>query len=348
MVHIELDGWQRNDTVRGQPPKPLDWKTVVPECDPNVTWPFDPRVDAAQKELAVGMYVQVTGSLVTDEPHSQEDQLITNMILRLGLPATINWVTANRPGDTTSVPRGANNAAKWIWSDGLTNNARAHPCRWNEIHSPDYFRVIDERQPSRVLQMVAVCAQNGLFSGDVNHFAVDLQGPANRPANTVLAWRSHDTQWTRASSVKSGPTVTVADGHITVDVTVQGDSAMGHSGTFCEIYELWWQPAVRRINVPTVSVAVLDQPVTITVSAADSATGAPIAGDVFMDGNRVAAVGQTFSWTFGSHMEWVVDTGPDGKPRRYRVRVADPVDGHVAAAGYLHGPIVFDLPVGDL
>jgi Repeat of unknown function (DUF346) len=238
-VHIELDAWPRKDDHRGRPPKPADWTaTVGAACSEQAIWPYDPRSDVHGRPLAVGQYVRVVGSLVTDEPHDNEGQLVTNLILRTGLAGA-----RATPGVTEEqIRKGANNAAKWIWMESVSDSDRDNPARWNEIHSPDYFEVLsDDTGQRRRMYQIAVCAQNGLFSGDTERMTVNLPAPAARPPNSQLRHRVHPTRWTRAASVKAGPTVTAAGDQLRVDVTVQGDAGMGSSGKYAGIVEVWWE-----------------------------------------------------------------------------------------------------------
>jgi hypothetical protein len=234
-------------------------------CSEDVIWPFDPRLDAHGQPLAVPhdangrplrgpRYVRVVGSLVTDEPHSVTGNTATEIILRSGVDAGHAFLIASEEpfGQDTKAKRDkwhdrANDAAKWIWAESRGEEDPDDPARWTEIHSPDYFEILDSdedpKERTRSLYQVAVCAQNGLVTGDVEHFVVDLAGPPHwREAGFELNWRAYPTRWTLGPSVTAGPTVTIADHHITVDVAVQGEAGMGHSGRFCTVYELWWSP----------------------------------------------------------------------------------------------------------
>jgi hypothetical protein len=207
-------------------------------CSTDATWPYDPRTDVHGTALAAGQRVRVVGSLVTDEPHDKEGQLVTNVILRTGLAGA----RASRQFSEAQIRQGANNAAKWMWMESISDSDPGNPARWNEIHSPDFIEVQrDDPGQRRRLYQVAVCAQNGLFSGDTERLTVALTAPAAPGPTSRLRHRVHPTRWTRISSVKTGPTVTATGDHVTVDVSVQGDGGMESSGKFAGIIELWWE-----------------------------------------------------------------------------------------------------------
>lgn len=264
-VHIELDGWPRHDS-RGEAAKPDTWTLKLPDqCPglPDTVWPYDPRFGRdwrdgkngmASVELATGQYVSVWGSLVTDEPHDRSDQIATNMVLRSGVDATIGALGMAR---ATS---GAIMAARWIWDEQLPETAANLPARWNEIHSPDYFAVIDPGSDpawpvseiaagprlspgtagsTAKLWAVCVCAQNGLFSGDTQTFRAELTAPPGHPGAELRCTRIQ-TPWTRLASVVSGPTITIGSDSATVDVSVRGDAGMGASGKYYELFIVEW------------------------------------------------------------------------------------------------------------
>jgi hypothetical protein len=326
---VELDAWQRHDVHRGQPPKPADWTfSLGGECgDSGAIWPFDPRKDVHGVTLTVGQYVRMVGSLVTDEPHDKEAAPRTNEVLRLGLPAASLLMS---PADLVVA---AANAAKWIWMESVPDENPTNPARWNEIHSPDYIEVLGNKERSRQLYQVVVCAQNGLLSGDVERTAIELHGPPRRPPNTLLRWRQFASTWTLSDTVKEGPFITPADDHITVNVTVQGAAGLGSSGKYAELFELWWEVSLAHLSVAPVTVAV-DKPVTLTVTAVNADTGAPVNGGVDFDGKRVGTTGSPFGWTFGTHVEWEIEWDPRGKPHRVSFRSVDPVEAVVVAEGY--------------
>ena len=250
-IEIELDAWPRTDATRGFPPQPADWITpdwAAPlpylcqhdDGSPvNATWPWNPLM-AKNGTLAVGQYLRIVGSAVTDHPHERSDSVITNMILNQGIEATRAFLLTFDPGNAERrLKDGASSAAKWIFSEKIPPEDPANPSRWNEIHSPDYIEILEPKPQDRRLHQVMVCAQNGLLEGTTEQATLELPGPPARKPNSRLRYHRHPTAWTRGDSVKDGPHVTVADDHITVSVTVQGDGGWGHSGRYYELYEVW-------------------------------------------------------------------------------------------------------------
>ena len=70
LIHIELDAWPRSGTQRGSPARPATW-SFTNDCNGGAAvWPFDPKnPKPGDPALALGQYVRVVGSLVTDHPH---------------------------------------------------------------------------------------------------------------------------------------------------------------------------------------------------------------------------------------------------------------------------------------
>lgn len=366
-IHAELDGWQRTDLTRGQPPKPVDWTfptaTADWPFDSTTIWPFDPRVDANGKTLAdaQGHYARVVGSLVTDGAHADGNKFFTNQVLWTGVGTAARAINAtpgmSRKDGDALLADAANNAAKWLWIESAEADNPANPARWNELHSPDYIELMDEPADRRCLYQVAVCAAHGLFSGDTEHLKVDLMGPPGRPAGSILRYRAYPTSWTDPSTVIAGPILTAAYGHLTVDVTVQGQSGMGHSGKYAELFELWWEKALRYMTIANVAVPV-DQTVSVVVRAFDASSHAEISGAVLFDGKQVGQTGTSFAHRFGTHTVWTIVRDSRNTPHRVAMQMVDPFEGVVHVDDYHDAriPFVFtgiDIPdvsgdIGDI
>jgi hypothetical protein len=254
-IHIELDAWSRHDS-RGVQPKPDDWTTILSGAcdDADAVWPFDPRKDVHNTPIVKGNYVRMVGSLVTDEPHSAEDQLVTNSILASGLQATEAWlITTDAAHAAARLSKGASNAAKWIAEDKVPENDPSCAARWNELHSPDFIEVIDSRPRRRHYYLTLICAENGVLAGQSETAALVLPGPPSREPNTTLRYIRRATGYSIPYTVKSAPTIVPSDDHITVSATVQGQGALGHHGRLFEVYELWYAPHSRIRTCSVVS-----------------------------------------------------------------------------------------------
>jgi len=262
ILHMELDGWQRVDVTRGQPPKPDDW-ICTNECNDHQTyWPYNPRnPKPGDPALARGQYVRVVGSLVTDSPHMMSDQFATNLVLRLGYDVVVarlrdaelvNLFTLGAdPGGAEAAARARAdaaefNAVKWLWGPNQSQEDERHPARFHEIHSPDYIEVLPPKAAKETVRVIAVVAQNGLSSGDVEEISVKIPAP-NRPSQWhVLAHHKLLSANTIASTVLTDEVIPLADG-IRVRVRVQGEGGMGANGKFFAIYRVGW--TLQRVVV---------------------------------------------------------------------------------------------------
>jgi len=316
ICNVELDGWQRSDPHRGQPPQPASW-TFHNDCNGGTTvWPFDPRnPKAGDPPLAVGQHVRIVGSLVTDAPHMMRDQLATNTVLRFGYGAAVGMLGPAR------ADAGQENAIKWLWGPNQTETDENHPARYNEVHSPDYIGVLPAKSPSETVRCVAVVAQNGLFVGDTEEITAVIRPPSPRPSPShVLSYSKHVGPNTIGSTVLLDEMQVAAD-HITVHVRVQGQAGMGASGKFFAIYRVGWRlvtPAPQLcVDVQPYPVP-LNQAVAVTVRAVDCVTHAAVAGTVKIGGVTVGNTNTPFTYTFrltrqrvrDPELGWIIEMVP--------------------------------------
>jgi hypothetical protein len=238
-VHIELDGIPRADE-RGNPSLPSTWtKTVdVMQNDKvvTVTWPYDPLHPRPEDPpLAEGQYVRVLGSLVTDAPHMSQDQIVTNHVRYYGYANAAHYFGLER------ATLGEMNVIKWMWGDGRGELDPTHPACWNEIHSPDFFEVLlPAKTRTETARVVAVVAQNGLFSGDVEEIVAEIRPPPRPSRWHVLSYRKRIGQHTRPSTVLADVVEPFAD-RVRIRAQVKGASGLASHGKFHAVYRVGWR-----------------------------------------------------------------------------------------------------------
>jgi hypothetical protein len=241
IVHIELDGWPRKDADRGTPAKPSTW-TFTNDCS-GATWPYDPRQPGGTA-LAPGQYVRVVGSLVTDTPHMMSDQIATNYVLRFGYAAAVRDLGQQRADG------GQTNAVKWMWGGNRGENDPTHPARWNEIHSPDYFEVFAAKDRPETVRCVALVAQDGLTSGDVEEFTAEIRPPARPTRWYVVGCRKALGPHSAPSTVEADEVIVSAD-RVRVHARVRGRAQLGGAGKFHAIYRVAWRPVAPALHAAT-------------------------------------------------------------------------------------------------
>ena len=247
MIHIEVDGWQRTDTDRGNPALPASW-TFKNECNSKIgtaVWPFDPRnPKAGDPPLAVGQYVRVVGSLVTDEPHLSQNWFATNTVLQYGQAGydEIKQWFGQDAADTAQ-----SNAIKVMWG-GTTESDPNHPARWNEIHSPDYIAVLPSPDQMETVRCIAVVAKNGLTSGDTEGITVEIQVPPGRPTRWhAVGYGRLLGPSTILSTVKAEQVTAISNG-IRVYAEVQGEGGLGNHGKYFGIFRVGWRGIGPRLR----------------------------------------------------------------------------------------------------
>jgi hypothetical protein len=255
-LHIELDGWPRtafgstrDARAGGNPVVPATW-ALTNDChfgDPNSTpvlWPYDPRNPSpGDPPLMEGQYVRVVGSLATDEPHMMEGQLQTSWLLRVG------YGQAKLLFGKEAADKAWRNAIKWLWAPNVPDSSPTHPARWNEIHSPDFVKVLESsREPAETVRCMAVVAQNGLFSGDTEELTAEIQPPArSRWYSSTMVVRELIGSATNASTVSINEVKNLTD-RVRVHAQVKGQGGMGASGKFHAIYRVSWQPVAPALT----------------------------------------------------------------------------------------------------
>lgn len=242
IIEIELDGWQRTDPYRGQPPLPADW-IITNDCNGgNTVWPYDPlHPGGSSAALKVGDYVRVVGSLVSDEPHMMQDQIATNYVLRFGYGSAVQVLGQERADN------GALAAVKWLWGGNLHSDDAAHPARWNEIHSPDFFEVMQPPDRNEIVRCIAVVAQNGTFSGDIEEITAEIPLPGRTSRWHTIGVQKTIGPATIFSTILRDE-VSIAHHRVRVHVRVQGQGGLGANGKFVAFYRVRWVGISPRIE----------------------------------------------------------------------------------------------------
>ncbi|HYT84182.1 MAG TPA: hypothetical protein VEK86_12045 [Gemmatimonadales bacterium] len=245
LVHIELDGIPRADE-RGNPSLPSTWTDTseVKQDDKTVTitWPYKPwHPRPGDPELVEGQYVRVVGSLVTDAPHMSQDQIVTNHVRYYGYANAAHYFGLER------ATLGEMNFIKWMWGDNQGEFDPTHPACWNEVHSPDFFEVLPDRPRTETARVVAVVAQNGLFSGDVEELVAEIHPPPRPSRWHVLRHRKRIGQHTRPSTVLADVVEPFAD-RVRVRAQVKGQAGLGSAGKFHAIYRVGWRGIAPALN----------------------------------------------------------------------------------------------------
>ena len=213
IFHLELSGWPANN-IGTTGSMPADWHPLAAFAP---SWAYD--VNAL--ELLNGKEVVVSGSVVTDEPH------------------------------TPKVPSGGygNPAADWQGSVG--QYAENNPPRWTEIHSPDSIAPDPSSQGTDSLIGVAVVARtSGVdpFPKSQN-LDVTITCPVPPPSPTSgLVVREYVLPDTYLPSIVGGNAnlngadfavlPNTASFHLHVEV--QGAAFQGSAGRFAAIYRMSW------------------------------------------------------------------------------------------------------------
>jgi len=248
LLKIELDGWQRTDLERGQPAKPSTW-TFTNECvisKTNVTaiWPYDPRhpdPNPSGPALTVGQYVQVIGSLCTDEPHMLDGQTETEYLLTFGYAAAVSMY-GQVHADEIQV-----RAVKRLWSGAMGEYDELNPARYNEIHPPDYFGILPPKDRGEVVRALAITAKAGFTSGDTEELYAEVQALPRPSRWHLVSAAKHISAATVASNVKVDEMTVTATG-IKVHVRTQGSAPYGLNGNYFAMYRIGWRGVAPRLN----------------------------------------------------------------------------------------------------
>jgi hypothetical protein len=219
-IHVELDGWVPRNGPGRIPPG--GW-VEIPSPNEPVWWAFDPRTDPAsgapwETLFQTGMpYVEIIGSLVTDQPHYTQPG--TGPIGQI-------WAGNENPYDIDNV------------------------ARWTEIHSPDGIRTIP--QPNGLslasLQGMALCSNDtGVerrYSGVVWSFGAGTYPVGTRPTVDEFVGAESDLgTLTTGNPQRTGADIQMTvDGAGTLNVSLSaGVTAQpGRPGRFKAVYRLHW------------------------------------------------------------------------------------------------------------
>jgi len=308
-LHIEVNGWR--DAKQLGRTKPHDWTTVITQHGlVDCTWPYDPLNPSADPNQRLdqhkGSYVRLSGSLVTDRPHNEA----------AGGGVGDLWHTVFGDANPDDY-----NATSQQWEAGHDPLGADDPARWTEMHPPDLIEILPPKQQSVFLTGIAVVAHTGALdtSGVDNEITATFAPRSARPPHMRMAIEEHvgsETNYrtiTEGNDAKSGAQITLTEGGATVHVKVHGAPFSGVPGKFKAVYKMWWEsfagPYTMRVTMTPTSYPT-GTPVTVTVTAVDMETGAPIQGQVFIDGVDSGVTG-TLTHTFQAKTErvWV---GPDG------------------------------------
>ncbi|WP_345506367.1 hypothetical protein [Terrabacter aeriphilus] len=256
-IHIELDGWPRNDE-RAHPAKPDDWQaTDLPSAKPGVTYAYDPRSYAASAyadtAVAVHHYVSIWGALVTDDPHAADRFVYTNELLVNGLQALrvmLDLDPLDRDKHVGWVNYAAKAANAWIWGGDRAYADPLNGARWNEIHSPDSFERLEDKAPDRKCYQVVGCARRGPDDAEKTVYRTVLRGPEGANPGSVLRYRRSTTRWTTPDAAQVSVTVRESgpDAAVTVEVTLLSQGVVPKDAHYCELFELWWETPVKHVG----------------------------------------------------------------------------------------------------
>jgi hypothetical protein len=229
-VHLEVSGFPLLAAPsRKEPP---DWQTFGIDCKceflpdkPQAKWPFDPRHPRpADEPLADNQYVRVVGSIVSDQPH--RDQNIG------AFPELDMWFTGQFP---------------WGQQNDPTNIAR-----YTEIHPPDTIEVIDKRKPTEVFRGVAVVVP-GTFEWrprPQTTLDVEIPIPQRPPGDQTLRVQelvgpeSDVDLIVDGNETRTGARITRLDDSVRLFLTIEGRRSVfgGSGGCFKALYRVYWQP----------------------------------------------------------------------------------------------------------
>ena len=234
VIFVELNGWNPNAYYRDALTKsteevPSDWQ-FRNDCS-DVIWPYDPRNPLAkQPKLAVGQYVRMVGSIVTDDPHSE-------------IALAPRWFCWNFAwcGSEEQTKINAYRAVLSAWAAGKTVTDPANPARWTEMHPPDTIVVMPQKLQTEAVQVVALFSSNcGLGACASVSLDQDFAPPIPRPSpDAQIGYQLLQGPETNPKRVEES-TVDVLDDHIHVRIRVRGESFWGAHGKFKGVIRVFW------------------------------------------------------------------------------------------------------------
>ena len=339
VIHVEFNGWDvtysqpydkdgQNLTVSSRQHRytssvaaPADWTTTSANGGPTLStlphtvWPYRVQMcGGGDAPLAVGSYVRVVGSVVSDIPH-------------INGRAIPDWFDDMFHGAGAA---GYARAAR-DWAGNVAETDQSCRPRWTEIHPPDLVDVpsdqsggpaavaFDER-PERVWGVAVVAATAPVDTAAARReYRVHLDAPP-RPPQGRLKVQEYVTPDTRYQSIvvgnanHTGASITPDATGAWINVGVEAAAFNGSSGRFAAIYRMSWDhdASIHQLKVTQDPRKVqAGEPVTITFHCVEAGTdGPPIDGTVSIGSIVFGGTNQTISSTFDytTEREWV---GPE-------------------------------------
>jgi hypothetical protein len=234
VLKAELNAWNSTQNI----PRPADWS--LSPAAPNTTyWPYDPRFSyspcgAGQRgaqgvALQPGDYVLISGSLVTDEPHTD-----------------------------------GNNPAGEAWQASADRYGQGNPARWSEMHPPDLVQKNPDGSPpprTSWLRGVAVVVTSGILdTGGQDRELTTAIFPQ------TMGVRVSPTEWSKLSvqefvgpetrfgsiiegnEAKTGAAIRLLRDQASVHVKVHADAFAGAPGKFKAVYLMRWVDGLGKLG----------------------------------------------------------------------------------------------------
>lgn len=246
MVHVELIGWDESK-YHHTGPNPY-WSVRYlpgPGC-PAIDWPFDPRnpipSDQSQDPLQFqpslkdSQYVRVYGSILTDDPHSEEDAAFT-LMCRFGFGC---------PGESDQ------NVVKKVWAAGHDYDDPKNLTRWTEIHPPDIIVVL-HKDKKETVRGIVVTSPSCLFFCSAEGVRLLVTPPVTRPSpkhhilvREFIGPGTIPTTITLGDPVTHGANIYINPSNpveALIEVAVKGERRYQSPGKFEAIYRVSWTDA---------------------------------------------------------------------------------------------------------
>ncbi len=246
IIHVEVDGWQRHDTDRGQPTQPSTW-TFTNTCTIEATnatavWPYDPQhPNPSDPALAPGQYLRVVGSLCTDEPHMSYASNVSTYLMNFGYAATVGMYGQQAADDAQL------SVIKQLWSGSKGETAEDNPARYNEIHSPDFFQLVTAPVRTEIVRALAIVAKSDVFSGETEELSAEIQALPRSTRWQVLGCEKHVGPATLSSTVQVDD-MTILSNSVRVHVKVQAQGGLGANGKCFALYRVAWRTLAPRLS----------------------------------------------------------------------------------------------------
>lgn len=236
IVHIEVTSWDPERHPGQQPPR--GWRSLGPlpgACASDVLWPYDPRNPVpGQPRLAVGQYVRVVGSLVTDQPHTavgaaaeQPDDVPDNGFADVEVPEVMEM--------------------RRLWELGRGERDPRNLARWTEVHPPDTVSVMAPRDTSVTMRSVLVGPSPDAPVGSPATLDAVIvpPRPKPRPDATIQVEEivGPGTRWRRATPARMRDRArrfdVLAD-RVVLHIAVGGGPKLQNPLSFQAVYRVSW------------------------------------------------------------------------------------------------------------